>query len=53
MGIRRFEASSATTMSAPRQIGIWLAVLTALVFVAQKIVNVVAKKARERFEVRE
>ena len=30
MGIRRFDASSATTMSAPRQTGIWRAALTAL-----------------------
>jgi hypothetical protein len=34
MGISRFEASSATTMSAPRQTGIWCAVLTALLLLA-------------------
>jgi hypothetical protein len=34
MGISRFDASSATTMSAPRQTGIWRAVLTALLFLA-------------------
>ena len=34
MGISRFDASSATTMSAPRQTGIWRAGLTALLFLA-------------------